>query len=605
MKDLFVAEILRFRLWALACFGVHAAVLGFLSRLVDLAQQPLQVYQVIGVVHVVLGALLGLYQMGSYRRPNHWLNLLHRPLHRLQIAAALVGAGALALLVAVALPIALVAGFQEAFSARVVDLRHWLLPVSALLIALCGYLAGAYAMLAGRRYGSAVVVLPLLLMFSQASGPAMLALQVSVLLSLAGLLAIAFKPDLLAPPRGLLAAVATALPVQVAASLLLWLLAFGVEISWTVLGTHPQEAPVPPPGGFIETNRVEPRERLLLGIAGSRDAAAPLWREQIALSEVHPLYPLRSLPRHNELVSMAPLEFDDGERHIRWVFSHDRMRFVGYSLLDGRARGELGEGMQQAAFTAPVMPYANGYLFSARAAYQYDPEQQRIFTRVELPAGEVFASPPEAVGENLVVISNRALYFYSGRAAANGLERLPPLLRMPLPSAVGNLADVDVLELLDGYLVSFNYTWGAWSGEAAPFQQVLRIDGNGGVHTVARRALAQDLPLWYTMRHWWLSPPLRELCLAVQQLFATPQALNERVIPPPSREVVLLAGVFGLLSLLVAIWLSGRQAHAPAARWTWVLACGLIGVPALLSLWLLYPERERLPALALPLPATA
>ena len=29
----------------------------------------------------VAGALLGLYQMGSYRKPNQWLNLLHRPMH--------------------------------------------------------------------------------------------------------------------------------------------------------------------------------------------------------------------------------------------------------------------------------------------------------------------------------------------------------------------------------------------------------------------------------------------------------------------------------------------------------------------------------------------
>ena len=93
MTDLFKSELLRFRLWTAAAALVHAGLLGFLTRLVDLAQQPLQVYQIFGISYAVIGTLLGLYQMGSYRRPNQWLSLLHRPLHRLRIAGALGGVG--------------------------------------------------------------------------------------------------------------------------------------------------------------------------------------------------------------------------------------------------------------------------------------------------------------------------------------------------------------------------------------------------------------------------------------------------------------------------------------------------------------------------------
>src|SRR6478735_2103744 len=107
MIDLFKGELLRFRLWAAAAGVINLVVLGFLSRMVDMAQQPNFVYQIFGAVYAVAGILLGLYQMGSYRKPNQWLNLLHRPLHRLQIAGALSAAGAVVLLVAMALPIAL------------------------------------------------------------------------------------------------------------------------------------------------------------------------------------------------------------------------------------------------------------------------------------------------------------------------------------------------------------------------------------------------------------------------------------------------------------------------------------------------------------------
>src|SRR5690606_6130287 len=126
MSDLFKGELLRFRLWATAAAAINLVVLGFLSRMVDMAQQPIFVYQIFAAVYAVAGILLGLYQMGSYRKPNQWLNLLHRPLHRLRIAGALTGAGAFLLFVAVALPIALVALYQDTMTAPVVDLRHWL-----------------------------------------------------------------------------------------------------------------------------------------------------------------------------------------------------------------------------------------------------------------------------------------------------------------------------------------------------------------------------------------------------------------------------------------------------------------------------------------------
>lgn len=594
MIDLLKGELLRFRLWALVAAFINLAVLAFLSRMVDLAQQPLQVYQVFGAVYALAGALLGLYQMGSYRKPNQWLNLLHRPMHRLRIAGALTGAGAVVLLAAVALPITLVVTYQETLTPRVVDLRHWLLPIAGCLIAISGYLAGAYAMVGDRRYSFAGFLLPNLFMYAQASGVSMLGVQFVAILFLAALLAIAFKPDPAAPSRNPLVVLAVALPVQVGAYFLAWMLGFGVELAWTASGTHPLNRPVPPKGGYIEADRAEGKDMLLLGLDASRSPQAALWREQVALSDVHTRYPLRNLPERNTLTNPAPLELDDGENNIRWVFSHDRRRYVGYGTLDRRARGELGVGEAQAVFPAPTIEYANGYLFNARAAYQYDAEQQRIFERIRLPQGEVMASPPEPAGDNVLVLSDRAAYFYPGREAVNGLDLLEPLLRVPLPAHVGHLSRMDAIELLDGYLLSFTYTWGVWSGELQqPFQQLVLVDGDGKVHEVAHRAINIDLPSAYTNRNTWLSPVVRAICLGARDLFAA----NDPLTAKPERvpvSALLLAGVLSLLSLLAAIWVSGRQAHSPSGRWAWVLLCGVVGLPALVSLWLLYPRREAL-----------
>jgi hypothetical protein len=594
MKDLFKGELLRFRLWAIAAAVIHVAGLGFMARLVDLAQQPKLVYQVFAMIYAALGLLLGLYQMGTYRRANHWLNLLHRPLHRLRIAGALCGAGGVVLAVAIALPILAIAGYQEALTARVVDARHWLLPVAALLIAACGYLAGAYAVLANRRYSMAAALLPAVFMFTQAAGAAAIAVQALVLLFLAVLVGIAFKPQLDEAPRHPLAVAVTALPVQVGVYFLIWMLGIGYEIGLTAIGAHPLNGAQPAADGYIQAARMEPKDRLLAGMASSRDADAPLWREQVALSDVFVLYPMRDLPIRNQLTgTMQPAEFDESERPVTWVFSHDRMRFVGRGSLDGRPRGELGVGEANAPFPGPAMPVGGGYLATPSVAYQYDEDQRRVFPRVRLPEGEVFASTPEVAGENIVVLSDRALYVYPGREAANTLDVLKPVLRMPLPAPVGKLGSAELIELLDGYLVGFDYTNGAWSGEAVPYQQVMRIDGQGRVHEVSKRMLSFDLPLAYTMRSWWLSPVLRELCLSLRGALATPNPLDAGEIPPPPRHILMMAVALCLFSLLGAIVLTRRRALTPLARGTWVLACGVVGVPALASLWLLYPVADR------------
>ena len=596
MIDLFKGELLRFRLWAIAAAAVHAGILGFMARIVDLAQQPLLVYQVFAMTYAVAGTLLGLYQMGSYRKPNQWLSLLHRPMHRLQIAGALGGAGAVLLFVAAALPIALIALYQDTATARVVDLRHWMMPIAAWLIALIGYAAGAYAMIGNRRHSFAVLVLPCLLMFAQASGVAMLALQLTLLAVLVGLVAIVFRPDPVAAPRSFAATAVTALPVQSGAYFLVWMLGYGVELFWTVSGTHPLNTPTPPKGGYIEADRAEGKDMLLLGIENSRDPDAALWREQIALSDVYTRYPLRSLPQRGEMTNLQPMEFTDGDRNITWVFKHDSMRFVGYGALDKRARGDLGVGEAQVAFPAPTMPFAADYLYNAHAAYQYDDGQGRVYERMRLPQGEVMASPPEPAGDNLLVLSDRAAYFYPGREAINGLDLLQPLMRVPMPGEVGNLSRMDVIELLDGYLVSFTYTWGVWSSELQhPYQQVLRIDGNGHAREVARRNLSQDLPTAYTARIWWLSPVLRTLCLGAQDLYAAPDPLRASPQPMP-RSMLWLALACCVVSLLGATWLSARLQLSPRNRWLWVVLCGVVGLPALLALWLMVPKRETLPA---------
>jgi hypothetical protein len=613
MHDLFRAELLRFRGWAIAYGLLHLLVLGFLARQVDLAQQPLIVYRVIAAAYAVSGLLFGLFQMGGYRRPNTWLQLLHRPLPHARVASALLAASALLILVAIALPVLAIALWQHAMTERVVDLRHWMLPLASWLIAGAAYLAGAYAMLGGRRHGIAGMVFLALLFAIDAGGLAAIAMQTLFAAWLAAMVLIAFKPDLGMPPRHPLAVVATALPLQLGAYFALIMLCFGVELLWIVEGSHPNNS-TPPRGGFVEANKAEGRDLMQAGLAVSTHADAALWHEQVALSEVFSSgREFAALPRRGELTNRMPMEFDDAPNRLRWVFSHDRMRFVGSGLADGRAAGVLGIGDGGVAFDVPPLPIGSapglgegdGLLLAGGAIHQYSSEGRRITPRIRLPRDEVFANTPAGVGDSVMLLSDRALYFFDGRGFAESDAPLTPRLRVPLPGAIGNLTRIEGIELVDGYLLSFAYTSTAHNALVDPYQVLLHAHDDGRVDAVARRALRLDYPDWHRYELWWLSPAMRTLYVAIKGWMAPASPLAVVDAPAPPRTIVVLAVLLSLLSMLAAIGLGARRALSRVERMAWALACALIGLPALISLYLLYPARESLAAARTPAAAAA
>ena len=604
MRDLFKAEFLRFRTWAIVFAVVHLLVLGFMTRVVDLAQQPDLVYQVIGGVYVLTGLLLGMYQMGGYRRPNAWLNLLHRPLPHWQVAAALFAAGAVLLTIAIALPTLTIAIWQKTMTARVLDTRHLWLLLSALLIAWCGYLAGGYAMLGHKRYGASALVFLALLMASNAVGLGAIVLQLLVLAWLAIMIVSAFKPDLSSPPQNVVGIVATALPLQMAGWMLFMLICFGAELVWIMQGTHPNNLPTPIPGSAKEADNAEPKDLIIAGLRNSRAADAPLWREQAAISDVFQMATnVRWNPVRNELTNKDPMEFDDDTRRIRWVFSHDSMRFEGYSLADFRAVGRLGVDGDGAFPTPPVIGPMDS-LISRDTVFQYDSDAKLVLPRLRVPAGETITSI-ETFDERILLMSDRALYFYDIRELHNGDGVLTPRAHVPVPGKTGNLERVDVMELLDGYLVSFVYSRYSHNGDGPAFQEVLRVDEHDRTVSVGRRELGIGYGPVFRYSNWYISPVLFKVQKFAVNLFAGYVPVRDFQRPPVLPAAVGIAVGMALLSLIGGAWRLRRVAVSMPARLAWLVACFAIGPPALFSLWLLYPERERLDDLPIASAATA
>jgi hypothetical protein len=597
VKELYFAELLRFRAWAGIAALLHVGVLGFMSRVVDPLQQPAQVYKVFGALYVLAGLLLGLYQMGSYRKSNTWLQLLHRPLPAAQVGGALYLAGVTLLAFAVALPVLVMVSGQALLAARVVDARHWLLPLASSLLACCAYFAGSCAMLAPRRWS----VLPLLLvlwpLINDATGAWAILLQLLTMGWLACLAIHAFKPDLGAAPGGWREALA-ALPVQMAIYSVLTLASLLYQLAWIASGTHPLNSR-PPQGGFIEAARAEGNAVMEAALAQATHPDTALWREQARISTVYTLRPqFDAFPARGEITNIIPMEFDDAERRVRWTFSHDAMRFEGLNLADRQSAGTLGIGADNAPFPAVPLPMEGGVLLAPGAIYRFDARSGRIAQRLQLPAGELPETMPTVTGESLAVLGHRELFFFDARAYADADTLLAPTQRVALPGHLRSLARVDFIELLDGQLISFVFGRHSTDSRGAAWQELWLLGSDGSAERVARRSLLPDFPQALRHYNWWLSPLSSELHDAATGLFAPELPLMTLDTDPRPPLVLWLAGLLMGFSALGAWWLTARQGLQGLRRWLWVANCALAGLPALVALRLMHPDAERAPAIA-------
>jgi hypothetical protein len=609
MWSLFRSELARFRKGALAFAALHVLVLIFGGRLIDLLQQPSTVYRVWGALYGLAGFLFGLYQLGSYRKPSAWLFLLHRPLAPSRIFGALLAASATLIALALELPLGLALLPTAAFGGpHVVDVRHGVLLLTVPALALSGYLLGAYVMLRGRWQAAAIVVLPTLLLMSDASGARVLWVHAAVVLWLAFLTQRAFRPDLGALPKRPLTVIATALPLQLAAYLLLLALgSVGYQLGLIALGTSPLNQ-TPAPGGYVEASVASSADLLLAGLGDRNDAQAQLWRAQIPITEKFRIDPsFDAFPVRGQLTNLGPVQLEDPAHHARWTFSHDAMRFRGFDLLTHRPTGLLGTkgvsaGQPEADRFAEVPLLLDGAtVVTPHQLAQFDADAQAMHTRISLAPDEVFAAPPQRAGEALMVLSDRHLSFFDARAFARDAGLLSAKLQVPVPGPIAQLTRVDVAELAEGYLVSFTFGRGCHDGRSDGWQELVRVDASGQVTPLNRRALVPDFPALFRFREVWLSPALSTLERAAISAFAVPNPLGDAPRPALPREVLTLVALLAALSITLAAGWAWTLPISPLRKLVWIAICGAVGVPALVSFVLLNPRPERLPLLtALP-----
>ncbi|HET9482753.1 MAG TPA: hypothetical protein VFO79_02250 [Xanthomonadales bacterium] len=602
MRDLIRSELRRFGRWALLAALVHLVALWFEQRTGNLLQEPFFKTMLQLDFYMIVGLAFGLVQVGSYRKPSQWMWLIHRPLPPHRIFLAIAASAAIMLGVALLLPLLVFVASLEAFTTHVVDVRHYVIPVHGYAFAMMAWLAGCHAMVSRHKAAIAVVAMPMMLALHLVSVWWLLIPVVACFVWLGYVAAAGFRADRESPPKSGVALLATAVPLQLGFFVLIVALGKAAfVVAGMLLGVDPLNTDYPPRGGLIEVTRKEPGDALVLGLAASADPRAASWREQLPLLEPVVVGAwLQRFPLRHQLANLSsPTQWFDEKRGVMWTFSHDRMLFLGRDPRSGTAHGAWGRAGKGDETPFDEIPFVSfGHLVTRDTLYAIDADEQRLHRLLALAPGEVFIEMPERELDRVLVLTNRRLAAYRDDRDATS-RHAPPVLdwSIALPAGVEHLERADVAALMDGWLVSFLYGSGMrqigfqqFGTAADPRQYVVFVDPDGAASVVAERAVARDYPAMHQVP-WWVSPPLHVLS-------EWPDAVLEKGLTVPLRveawpreaSMRIAAGVLMLASLALAAWWLRGANVSPARRRLWLATCGLLGVPAFLSLVCLQPR---------------
>lgn len=598
MLELYFSELRRFRN-AAAIYGLaHLLILIALEQLVDLPNEQMAVHFVMLILIMLSGLGFALYQFGSYRQPSRWIWLLHRPVHRGRILAAIVLAAVTLIALAVALPLLIVLASQAHFTLHVIDRRHYAGAAFLALSALSAWLGGGYMMLHRSRWAFVILVLPIVLTMRLATASTVLGLSLACNALLLYLLYTVFRPsrDIGDAPS---ATVANALPMQVSFYLaLVWGGALVFQLGQMVAGVYPLSSDHVPRGGHTEINRSYPDEAIQAGLASSADPRAAAWRADLNRHNSEYAGPnVRQYAVHNLLTNVGVAMFNDDENH--WTYSHDRMMYRGVSRRGRRDKGWLGAGDRGTLpfDSQPTLVRDNRkavYLVDAHDIYELDTARSTLSRVLHVAGREQLAGGVAVLGGRTLLLTNRRLII---RESGTSQPDLVAELKLPLP--FGDLDRVDAGSVADGTLVSLVYGYRQLDGVAGAPQIVYLVDKAGHVRQVARRELTHDFPLLFEHRDWWASPALYALLKLPDRLIDNGTVPDEGVgrfaplVRPRPAEVWFAAIAASLLAAAGAAWWTRRATMSVRGRLAWCLACLLLGVPALLSLMVLKPREHR------------
>jgi hypothetical protein len=404
---------------------------------------------------------------------------------------------------------------------------------------------------------------------------------------------------------------AMALPLQLGFYLAL---ATGISVFYQVAqmaaGVHPLSRP--DEAGYYALIQKGGKGAIEAGLATSRDPRVPHWHQELSTHKVGFIQALaRQYAVRDQASNLEGITWSDPEHRILWTFSHDAMRFHGRDTLTGAERGWFGfhRSGDNTPFPAVPMVLGGNWIIAPQQAYQIDFATQTARQLLALSGDEVVAWParPQPGGRSYT-LTNQRLIAHPARDPGAGLLGID--YSVALPGPFSDLSRIDIADLPDGTLLSFDYGRQLMDGAPGSTHTVMFVDAAGKAEVISQRLLAHDFPQLFEHRDFWLSPVLQAVAALPNLVLDKGTVLDKGeshdfgTLHHPRPPAVIAAAVLCALLSAFGVWAWLRSAAlSPRAKAGWIAVCLLLGVPALLSLLALQPRArvpEREPARAVP-----
>jgi hypothetical protein len=611
MKTLFKAEFVRYRHWAFLCLLAQLSMFVFFAKLKPVIE-PLN--DELTLIIIILCFGFGALQMLLHKRKNQWAFLLQRPLPQGQIYVALACAGLVNVIIAVPLGWLINVLAFELFTGTIIDARHYTFGLFLAAIGSISYLIGNLVALNASK--AAILSGVGLFVFLQNLSEYLWLQTAAALLIIAYLFYLnkaSFKPDLLLPLKRERAITLFIIPMQMMLVVMLVTLA---QVMYHV-------------------------PNYLLNDKQTSESKADNWTELLAPDKVayllkdSDLVNKESLGRQaqladNDVINIHTRSFSkpgqypfrdehytlvDEENNNIWIFSHDLMLLQGVNINTREVIGWIGKSgflteldsvVEQDTFEGVPFMLENRFIATKQQIFEVDFDANELYLKVTLDEHEQLIGAPSFKSQYIALVTTTHIYLYDSLTFYSQYGEQTPAYSLVHPSPLNQMDSVTSYVMVDGFLLVYQGL--EYHGFDAPGAEIIYAQRDGNISSLYKyHAKAHQYPAVVRHINYVVSPLLHIVDASINHaLRAYPQQkqpLYLIISGAMPTSIYVIAIFIQALCLCIIVYVIGRFKVTSGISLLWRIVVGAIGLPALLSFFLIYKMKDQYKPVANPIPS--
>ncbi|UTW54672.1 hypothetical protein [Kordiimonas sp. SCSIO 12610] len=604
MFEIFRAEFLRYRKWAILILFVQLGVWAFITKVKPLLQPLTEIDGMVALVTIIGGLVFGIFQMIQHKRKANWTWLIQRPLSLSKIYCALSAAAIANILIAVPVAWIMVVSGLDLFTSTVVDSRHYVYGLHLAGLATTAYLVGTLTALSATRAAFLASFVIILWVYPKPQSMTVFFLLMSCVI--AGLWYLnlkCFKPDLTTHVQKPEFIILMSLPMQATLAFLLMLSStFYYHIPRFIIGNHPDNNPVEGSmsylyhlddsqtvGFLLKDTELDGKERLI---------------RQTELADVDWITTNQwTFPSRDQMFFRDwGYGLFDGPTRTRWVFANDEMMLQGSGDLSGKISGWIGKngfvehGYATADDQFDTVPFmlADKFLVTQKRVYQVDYEEREMIVKFQVAEGSRIVNLPQINEDYVAIVTDKNTFIFDKQAFLNDMEPAKPDYSLPHPLEPSKIRTIETRRMVDGYLVLyFSRHYNGFQQEAASIhyarlgkdmEQIAKTDFYVNRHP----AVIDNLDYVISPAVFMWTNQLLRLIEPTEVSYTSIREVFDRDFQSSVKWTAL--GLM-ILSSIVAFLVSRRIRLGSPMTILWSSLCLIFSVPALVSFFLMNKVR--------------